>query len=286
MKRFVKCAFVAVLCSAVYSSPAAAQGRGAEDPFTILLSNDDGFMAPGLRALMSELSQIADIVVAAPATEQSGTGHGITYREPIMVRVIEESDTLRWYSVAARPATTVRLALDELMEAPPNLVISGINTSANLGTSTWVSGTVAAAREAALDGLPAFAVSLQGGAQDALGDYEAAARYVRTLIEELKERDMLSSGLLLNINFPSGVANGIQGVHLTNASTKAGIQGYERRQRPRGGTYFWDTWREKEDDVDGTDIHGIAQGYITITPLIVDQTDYARIEAFEFLTQP
>ena len=286
MKRFVKCAFVAVLCSAVYSSPAAAQGRGAEDPFTILLSNDDGFMAPGLQALVSELSQIADIVVAAPATQQSGTGHGITYREPIMVRVIEESDTLHWYSVAARPATTVRLALDELMEAPPDLVISGINTSANLGTSTWVSGTVAAAREAALDGLPAFAVSLQGGAQDALGDYEAAARYVRTLIEELKERDMLSSGLLLNINFPSGVANGIQGVHLTNASTKAGVQGYERRQRPRGGTYFWDTWREKEDDVDGTDIHGIAQGYITITPLIVDQTDYARIEAFEFLTQP
>ncbi len=286
MKRFVKCAFVAVLCSAISSSPAASQEREAEDPFTILLSNDDGFMAPGLRALMSELSQIGDIVVAAPATEQSGTGHGITYREPIMVRVIEESDTLRWYSVAARPATTVRLALDELMEAPPDLVISGINTSANLGTSTWVSGTVAAAREAALDGLPAFAVSLQGGAQDALGDYEAAARYVRTLIEELKERDMLSSGLLLNINFPSGVANGIQGVHLTNASTKAGVQGYERRQRPRGGIYFWDTWREKEDDVEGTDIHGIAQGYITITPLIVDQTDYARIEAFEFLTQP
>ena len=286
MKRFIKCAFVAVLCSAVYSAPAAAQERGAEDPFTVLLSNDDGFMAPGLQALVSELSQIADIVVAAPATQQSGTGHGITYREPIMVRVIEESDTLHWYSVAARPATTVRLALDELMEAPPDLVISGINTTANLGTATWVSGTVAAAREAALDGLPAFAVSLQGGAQDALGDYEAAARYVRTLIEELKGRDMLSSGLLLNINYPSGVANGVRGVHMTNASTRSGIQGYERRQRPRGGTYYWDTWREKEDDVDGTDIHGIAQGYITITPLIVDQTDYARIEAFEFLTQP
>ncbi len=286
MKRFVKYALVAVLWSAVYGSPAASQEHRDEDPFTILLSNDDGFMAPGLRALMSELSQIGDIVVAAPATQQSGTGHGITYREPIMVQVIEESDTLHWYSVTARPATTVRLALNELMEAPPDLVISGINTSANLGTSTWVSGTVAAAREAALDGLPAFAVSLQGGSQDALGDYQAAARYVRTLVEELKGRDMLSSGLLLNINLPTGVANGIRGVQLTNASTDAGVQGYERRQRPRGGTYYWDTWREKEDDVEGTDIHGIAQGYITITPLIVDQTDYARIEAFEFLTQP
>ena len=286
MKRFVKCALVAVLWSAVYGSPAASQEHRDEDSFTILLSNDDGFMAPGLRALMSELSQIADIVVVAPRDQQSGASHGITYREPIMVQTIEESDTLTWYTVTARPATAVRLALDELMEAPPDLVISGINTSANLGTSTWVSGTVGAAREAALDGLPAFAVALQGGAQDAVGDYEAAARYVRTLIEELKGRDMLSPGLLLNINFPSGVANGIRGVQLTNASTKHGIQDYERRQRPRGGTYFWDTWRAKEDDAEGTDIHGIAQGYITITPLILDQTDYARIEAFEFLTQP
>lgn len=282
MNRPTRSTLLLALCCAIGIQHAAAQ----RSDFTILLSNDDGYDAPGLRALISELSQIADIVVAARATQQSGTGHGITYREPIMVRVIEESDTLRWYSVAARPATTVRLALDMLMETPPDLVITGINTTANLGTSTWVSGTVAAAREAAFDGLPALAVSLQGGGQDAVGDYEAAARYVRTLIEELKEHDMLSSGLLLNINLPSGVANGIRGVQLTNASTKHGVQGYERRQRPRGGTYYWDTWREKEDDVEGTDIHGIAQGYITITPLIIDQTDYARIEAFEFLTQP
>lgn len=283
--RAICCIMLFFVIPAFQPGRAEAQLASGRDSFTILISNDDGFAEPGIVALVRELSQIATIVVAAPTTVQSGTGHGITYREPIMVRVVEESDTLKWYSVDARPATIVRLAIDELMEEPPDLVVSGINTSANLGTGTWVSGTVAAAREAALDGIPAIAVSLQGGAREHPDDYDSAAIYVRNLIGDLRDHGMLSAGLLLNINFPRGISTGYRGSKIASASTRSGIQGYERRQRPRGNPYYWDTWVEKEDDEPGTDIHAVAQGYVSITPLVTNQTATSRFAEFEYLEQ-
>lgn len=277
--------YIALFCVIPVLQPgrAEAQLASARDSFTILISNDDGFEEPGMVALVRELSQIAAIVVATPPTAQSGTGHGITYREPIMVRVVEESDTLKWYSVDARPATIIRLVIDELMDTPPDLVVSGINNTSNLGTSVWVSGTIAAAREAALGGIPAIAVSLQGGAHEHHDDYEAGARYTSNLIEDLRGRGMLTAGLLFNINFPAGISNGYRGSRIASASTRSGIQGYERRRRPRGNPYYWDTWVVKEDDEPGTDIHAVAQGYVSITPLITNQTATSRFAEFEYL---
>lgn len=143
-------------------------------PFTILLSNDDGYVSPGLRAVAEALAPMAHVVVAAPSTEQSGSGNGITYRKPIFFRHIELFAGVSGYAIQARPATCVRVGVESLLESKPDLVISGINRGANLGIVTFYSGTVGAARQAALLGLPAIAVSMQGDDPD---DFATAASF-------------------------------------------------------------------------------------------------------------
>jgi 5'-nucleotidase len=263
----------------------APASLGAQEKLTILISNDDGFMAPGLTALVRAFQPIANIVVAAPAVQQSGAGHGITYREPLMVRTVHESDTLKWYAITARPASTVRLALDELVDVRPDVVISGINTSPNLASGTWVSGTLGAAREAAIDGITSLATSLQdGGSNGPAEHYDAAAMIIRGIVERLRDSGELDRGLFLNINVPRNPADGIEGLVVVGAARRSGVQHYERRTRPLGSTYFWDTWVEKDDDEEGTDIHALAEGYVTITPLITNQTAVDLMDSVQHLT--
>lgn len=256
----------------------------AQDKLNILISNDDGYRAPGITALIRAFQPIANIVVAAPIVQQSGAGHGITYREPLMVRTIHSSDTLKWYAITARPASAVRLGLDELVDSRPDIVISGINTSPNLASGTWVSGTVAAAREGAMDGITSLAASLQdGGSNGPDEEYDAAAMIIRRIVEDLRDRDQLDRGLFLNVNIPRNPASGVRGTIIVAAAHRSGVQHYERRTRPLGTTYFWDTWVEKEDDAEGTDIHGVAEGFVTITPLLINQTAAGLMESIEFL---
>jgi 5'-nucleotidase len=259
---------------------AVGQTPSGEPRLTILLSNDDGYDAPGLAALYEALSPTARVIVAAPATEQSGTGHGITYREPIMVTRIQRADGAEWYSVAARPATCVRLAVEALTNAKPDLVISGINRGENLGVVTFYSGTVAAAREAAIVGLPAIAVSMGGNNSD---DYKAAAAYVRRLVEQLRAQTLLHPGLLLNVNVPAGAAKGTKGVRLTRLSMKSPEETYERRTSPRGQLYFWNVYTPLSSDAEGTDVAAFVAGYITITPLSVAQTNTTDMESLRKL---
>jgi 5'-nucleotidase len=257
----------------------------SQEKLNILISNDDGFMAPGITALVRAFQPIANIVVAAPATQQSGAGHSITYREPLMVRTIHESDTLKWYAITARPASIVRLALDELVDVRPDVVISGINTSPNLASGTWVSGTVGAARESAIDGITSLATSLQdGGSSGPAEQYDAAALIIREIVEKLRDRGELDRGLFLNVNVPRNPVAGVRGFVIVPAGTRSGIQDFERRTRPLGSTYFWDTWQEKEDDEDGTDIHALAEGYVTITPLLTNQTALDLMDSVQHLT--
>lgn len=242
----------------------------------ILVANDDGFQAPGLQALVDSLVPFADVVVAAPREQQSGTGHGISFRDPISVVEFGNRYGIKWYAVDARPATVVRLALTVLLDTlPPDLVISGINMGDNIGTSTWVSGTVAAAREGALAGIPAIAVSMDvGGSQD----FAAAAGVVRRLVETLHAAGRLAAPLLLNVNVPSASRTPIVGVKVVPMTSALGHQSYERQVSPRGTVYYWDMGRDLEaSDVPGTDQFWFEQGFITVTPLSVDQTDTARI---------
>jgi 5'/3'-nucleotidase len=248
--------------------------------FTILLSNDDGYDAPGLKALITALQPVGEIMVAAPATEQSGIGHALILRAPIMVNEKKQPNGAVWYAIEGPPATCVRLALESLSMHRPDLVISGINRGDNLGTTVYHAGTLGAAREAALVGLPAVAVSLRG---DDVKDYAAAADYIRQLVEQLRAKQLLRPGFFLNVNVPAG---GWKGVRVTRLSMTPRPETFERRASPLGRLYFWPVWEQLKDDAEGTDVWALVRGYITLTPLALDVTAYRAMDALRAFDVP
>jgi 5'-nucleotidase len=250
------------------------------DRFTILLANDDGFEAPGLKALTVALQPLGEIIVAAPATGQSGIGHALILRAPIMVSEKQQPNGALWYAIEGPPATCVRLAVESLLTRRPDLVISGINRGDNLGTTVYHSGTLGAAREAALVGLPAMAVSLRG---DEEKDYAAAAGFVRQLVEQLRARQLLKPGFFLNVNFPGGKW---KGVRVTRLSMTPRPDKFQRRISPQGGLYFWPVWEQLKDDAEGTDVWALVRGYVTLTPMILDVTSTETMDALRALNLP
>jgi 5'-nucleotidase len=270
------------------AGPARLQQQVPAKAFRILLTNDDGIRAPGLSALYQALSPIAEVTVVAPAQEQSGVGHGITYRTPIFVTESAAADAGKpWYAVEALPATCVRLALAALLKEKPDLVISGINRGANLGLASYFSGTCGAAREAAFSGIPAIAVSLEtspgpaaAGASTAAMDYKSAAQLTRRIVELIRLKGGLPPGTWLNINYPPGLA---KGARITRQSVKPDEQTYEERRTPRGQRYFWSIYRPVESDEPGTDVAALREGFASITPMQLDQTAASLKPALEDL---
>jgi len=245
--------------------------------FTILLSNDDGYDAPGLKGLSTGRQPVGEISVAAPATEQSGIGHALILRVPIMVNERKQPNGTAWYAIEGPPATCVRLALESLLTHRPDLVISGINRGDNLGTTVYHAGTLGAAREAALVGLPAMAVSLRGDNQK---DYAAAAAYIRRSVEELRTARLLKPGFFLNVNFPAGEWKGLR---VTRLSMTPRPESFERRVSPGGRLYFWPVWEQLKDDDEGTDVWALVRGYITLTPMVLDVTATQAMETLKRL---
>ncbi len=261
--------FLLIVLPVLPAIRAVAQGRDTIPHLRILVVNDDGYQAPGLVALVDSMLPLGDVFVAAPLEQQSGTGHGITYRDPIKVYEYGSSHGVPWYAIGARPATVTRVALTALMDSLPDLVVSGINAGDNVGVNAWVSGTVAAAREAALHGLTAVAFSTNAGGD--VGYYRVAAGWARRIIESLLRGGQLQGPLLLNVNVP---ADGPVGVRIAPMSLALGEQRYDRRSSPRGLVYLWDDWSPPRDDaVEGSDLFWFTRGFVTITPLSVDQTD-------------
>jgi len=265
--------FVLVLCivTTLAAPGRAQQAAAAPDSFLVLLTNDDGYAAPGLAALAKAFEGMGTVIVAAPASNQSGKGHSIVTSDPIPVFERKQPDGTTWYAIEATPATAARMAIESLLPRKPDLVISGINRGDNLGIVVYYSGTVGAAREAALAGCPAIAVSLDGNDDR---DYAATAAYTRKLTEQLRAAGKLKSGLFLNINAPRGET---KGVRITRLSLKANQQIYERRTNPRGRVYYWSDYRPLEDDEAGTDVWAHARGFITVTPLTLDSTARAQM---------
>ena len=254
----------------------SAQASETEKPLRILIVNDDGYQSPGLVALVDSLVPIATVTVAAPLEQQSGTGHGITFRDPIRIMELGNQYAIKWYAIDAKPATVVKVALSALMDTMPDLVVAGVNAGDNVGTHVWISGTVAAARDAALQGFPAIGASVAyGGPQD----FAVAAGVVKELVQQLAEAGKLEPGLLLNVNVPSGGPEEIKGVRVREMSLVLGTQRYDERYSPRGSRYVWDNWSAAEDDsVETSDLHSFKRGWVTITPLMLDQTDVKRLE--------
>jgi 5'-nucleotidase len=238
----------------------------------ILLTNDDGINACGLSALYREIRELGEVVIVAPASEQSATGHAITLTEPLRADRVYKDGTLYGYAVNGTPADCVKLAVKALLQRPPDLVISGINLGPNTGINVLYSGTVSAATEGAIMGFKAVALSLGTFINP---DYSYAARFASFLAGQVLSRSF-PPGSLLNVNIPAVSEDEIRGVKITRQGTAKFEEVLEKREDPRGRAYYWlggklECGEESED----SDSFAVSLNYISITPLHYDMTDYS-----------
>jgi 5'-nucleotidase len=265
----------------IFSLAVFVRCTGFEHPAPkILLVNDDGIEAPGLAALYQALEKVGRVTVVTPIGEQSGVSHGMTSNRMITVR---ESMHLggKWFGTDATPAATVRLALEVLLPEKPDIVIAGINRGQNVGLVTFYSATVAAAREAAFLGIPAISVNLQRGETM---DYSAAAEFTAALVRDMAGRGFpIPKGTFLNINFPNVSKNGIKGILITRQDVRAPAEFYEKRETRDGQTFYWPSYKVLNPGAEGTDIWAVANGFISVTPLMFDQTDTGKLESLKSL---
>ena len=245
----------------------------------ILLTNDDGIYAPGIRALWQELSQIATVLVVAPDGERSAVSQAITVHQPIRVdqHVIDLPDICAW-RVGGTPTDCVKIALESLLPVTPDFVVSGINQGANLGTDVLYSGTVSAAIEGAMHGIPSVAVSLDSWQSN---DFSYAAKFTREMILKLcKHRLPLHT--LLNVNVPALPESELKETAITKLGVRCYENTFERRLDPRGRHYYWMSGKLAESDNDpDTDVMAVREGKISVTPVHFDLTNYSLIHSLE-----
>jgi 5'-nucleotidase len=247
----------------------------------ILLTNDDGIYAPGLVAIYRELTRLGEVHVVAPETVQSATGHGITLSAPLLTSQVTVADAFTGTAVGGRPADCVKLAVAKLLPRAPDLVVSGINSGANVGINVIYSGTVAAAIEAAFLGLPSIALSLYLR-NEIPPDYARTAALSRQIIEQCLAGG-LRGGQCVSVNLPPLRSGEMPaGVRVVRQCVRPWIDTYDERSDPRGRSYFWNstvfTLGETEND---TDVAALRDGYVTITPLQFDLTQYAMLREWK-----
>ncbi len=239
----------------------------------ILVTNDDGINAPGIKALSLTLAALGNVAVVAPEKERSAIGHGITMHKPLRVTAVPwEKPIGQGLAINGTPADCVKLALDALLEEPPALVVSGINWGENLGTDVLYSGTVSGAIEGCINGCPSLAVSLAGETDL---DFSFAARFTAQLARKIINQG-LPAGTLLNLNIPCLPPEDIKGVAITRLGRRRYTNTVSRRLDPRGRAYYWLGGQKEDLDQDpATDIGAISRGMISLTPLQLDLTHYA-----------
>lgn len=244
----------------------------------ILLTNDDGIYAPGIGAIREELERIGghDVWAVAPDRERSASGHAITMYRPLFPLKAEiPGAKTPCYSVTGTPADSAKLAIEALLPRRPDLVISGINRGANLGTDLFYSGTVAAALEGPILGIPAIAASLDSWTSS---DYSAAAHFTAQLALKVLAEG-LPAGTLLNVNIPAVPREQIKGVRATRMGRRLYRDQWDKRTDPRGRTYFWLAGELMElDNEADTDVVAVEQGYISVTPVQLDLTRYDQMD--------
>jgi len=261
----------------------------------ILISNDDGIFAEGMRTLAQALADAGhQVTVVCPDRERSATGHGLTMHKPLRAEMIKSvfPEGVKAWSCSGTPADCVKLALGALMERFPDIVVSGINHGANLGTDILYSGTVSAAMEGLMEGIPAVAVSLTSYTQKT---FVPAAEFICRLVSTPTVAAM-AEPMLLNVNVPALSADQIKGVRVTRQGIRRYFDQFEKRVDPRGQTYYWlagEVIEEIEDPISSqgwppsvqqslaevpTDVRAIQEGYISITPLQYNLTSVTGLQ--------
>lgn len=247
----------------------------------ILLTNDDGIHAPGINAIRAELERIGghELWAVAPDRERSASGHAITMYRPLFpLKADIPGAKSPCYSVTGTPADSAKLAIEALLPRRPDLVISGINRGANLGTDLFYSGTVAAALEGPILGIPAIAASLDSWTSN---DYSVAAHFTAQLALKVLAEGV-PEGTLLNVNIPAIAAGEIKGVRITKMGRRLYKDQWDRRTDPRGRTYYWLAGELMELDNDpDSDVAAVEAGYISVTPVQLDLTRYDQVDRLQ-----
>lgn len=255
----------------------------------LLISNDDGIFSLGVRTLANTLAQAGhEVTVVCPDRERSATGHGLTLHQPIRAEIVDSiflPEVTAW-SCSGTPADCVKFALSAVLDTRPDFVISGINHGSNLGTDILYSGTVSAAMEGTIEGIPSIAISL---ASFTCREFQAAADFARSLIKQLLDRP-LPEATLFNVNIPPVKSAEMAGVMWTRQGLRRYIETFEKRLDPRGKNYYWLAGEVVEEIEQPehmhlparipTDVQAIRENYITITPLQYNLTD---VESMKYL---
>lgn len=240
----------------------------------ILLSNDDGYLAPGLNILAQHLGKIADITVVAPERNRSGASHSLTLDRPLSVKQAANG----FFYVNGTPTDCVHIALTGLMQEMPDMVISGINDGANMGDDTIYSGTVAAATEGYLLGIPSFAVSM---AQHQPTHFETAAKVMVDLVKQFIHSEIMEP-TLLNVNVPDVPFQEVKGQRITRLGKRHKAEPVIQLQTPRGETVYWvGAAGQPNDGGEGTDFHAVSEGFVSISPIQVDLTKHSQIPVMQ-----
>jgi 5'-nucleotidase len=243
----------------------------------ILVTNDDGVTAPGIRHLIKIMKEFGEVVVVAPDSPQSGMGHAITITDNLYCDKIEtEGNDYEEYSCSGTPVDCVKIATQEVLTRKPDLCVSGINHGSNSSINVIYSGTMSAAVEAGTEGIPAIGFSLLDYAMDA--DFEPTTAFVRKITKYVLETD-IRPGTVLNVNIPKLKAKDIKGIKVCRQAKAHWEERYDKRQTPQGRDYYWLTGEFINEDVgEDTDEWALANGYVSVVPIQFDLTAHAQIK--------
>ena len=249
----------------------------------ILLTNDDGYNAPGILALYETLRSNHEVMLVAPDREKSAISHGITLNEPMRIDRVNLSNGGGGYSITGTPVDCVKLGLFRFYTSPPDLVISGINPGSNTGVNINYSGTVGAAREAALNGISSIAVSMFKKGN--ISDFYGMAQFIAQIVNKITDCN-LPSGVFLNINAPDIPISEARGVKITRQASDNLSKQFEKRVDPRNQSYYWYGGIGRVTGEGNTDVNALLENYISITPIQCDMTYYKTLEKLESLQLP
>ncbi len=248
----------------------------------ILVTNDDGIFAPGIRALVEAVGPFGDVFVVAPDQPQSGMGHAITIHSTLRVEKAPLPGTVAAWSCSGTPVDCVKMAVNKLLPRKPDLCVSGINHGANHSINIIYSGTMSAAVEGAIEGVPSIGFSLLDYAIDA--DFTAAKKYVTRIVADVLQNS-LPAGVCLNVNIPKLGINELQGIKVCRQARGTWIEELDERTDPMGKTYFWLTgyFKNFEEEATDTDVWALDHGYISLVPVQFDLTAHHALAALHHL---
>jgi 5'-nucleotidase len=248
-----------------------------KDKPLILVTNDDGISAPGIRALIAVMAEIGTVVVVAPDSPQSATGHSITINDTLYINTIsKENDAIQEHSCSGTPVDCVKLAVNEILKRKPDLCVSGINHGSNSSINVIYSGTMSAAVEAGIEGIPAIGFSLLDYSWNA--DFEPIKSFIKTITLEVLEKG-LPENVVLNVNFPKLEKLEIKGIKICRQAKALWIEKFDKRKTPQGRDYYWLTGEfVNQDNGNDTDEWALANGFVSVVPVQFDLTAHHAIQ--------